>query len=357
MTCIARDGIGPGGIAYVTAARTTLTDVAVAAGVSPSTASRVLHGGAGVSPALVSRVQAAAAALGYSVNQQARSLRRGRDMAIGLVVEDFRIPFFGHVATVAEGIARGHGQGVVIACSGTATSEVAAVRSLLSRNVAGLMVAGGTGMAPPGYLSQVAETIPLVIFDTTGPDPVADTVTVDNVEGGRLATAQLLAQGHREVLFVGSGRAATTVAARRVGYLRALQDAGVPAREELTLWAGFLTPDVRVAVQQALQEHPEVTAVFSSGARTTPGVLTAVADLGRRELAFCGMDEVAGAEAFQPPLTVVRQDIDAIAEIATTLLFERVLGYDGPPKHVDVPLSLIVRGSAEVAPPAVHRTA
>lgn len=336
------------------ATRVTLTDVARSAGVSPSTASRVLHGGAGVTPALSEQVRAAAQALGYSVNHQARSLRRGRDMAIGLVVEDFVIPFFGRIATVVEGLARDHGHGVVIACSGTATSEVAAVSSLLSRNVAGLIVAGGTGKAPEGYLTEVARRIPLVIIDTTGPDPVADTVAVDNTDGGRLATVQLLAHGHREILFVGSGPEATTVAARGRGHERALLDAGIRPREELTLWAGFDTPDVRRAVCSALQEHPEVTAVVSSGARTTPGVLTAMADLGRRDLAFAGMDDLPGAEAFSPPLTVVAQDTDGIAEIATALLFERIDGHPGPPKHVDVPLTLISRGSAEIAPPAVR---
>lgn len=332
----------------------TLADVARQAGVSPSTASRVLHGGAGVTTGLSDKVRAAADVLGYSVNHHARSLRRGRDMAIGLVVEDFVIPFFGRIATVVERLARDQGHGVVIACSGAATSEVAAVSSLLSRNVAGLIVGGGTGKAPEGYLTEVARQIPLVIIDTTGPDPVADSVGVDNAQGGRLATEQLLAHGHREILFVGSGPAATTVAARRRGHEEALLDVGIRPREELTLWAGFDTPDVRRAVRGALQQHPEVTAVVSSGARTTPGVLTAMADLGRGDLAFVGMDDLPGAEAFSPPLTVVAQDTDGIAEVATGLLFGRIDGQSGPPKHVDVPLALITRGSAEIAPPAVR---
>src|SRR5687768_5281863 len=82
-----------GGAVKPQASRVTLIDVAAASGVSASTVSRVLHGGAGVRDEVAARVRVTADALGYSVNQQARSLRRGRDEAIGIVVEDFTVPF------------------------------------------------------------------------------------------------------------------------------------------------------------------------------------------------------------------------------------------------------------------------
>lgn len=339
------------------APRVTLADVAAAAGVSPSTASRALHGGAGVRQQVVDRIRSAAESLGYQVNYQARSLRRGRDQAIGLVVEDFAIPFFGQVASVTENMARARGLGVVIACSGTDMSEVAAVTSLLSRNVAGLLVGGATGRAPAGYLSKVSREVPLVVFDAASPDPAADTVTVDNVEGGRWATAHLLAQGHRQVMFVGSGRASTTVAARRRGYLQAFEEAGIAPNEQLTVWAGHTTPEVQQRVSKALEDRPEATAVFSSGARTTPGTLLAKAALNRHDLSFTGMDEVEGGAAFTPPLTVAEQDVPTIARSATELLFERMDGLTGPARHVQVPLAFLERGSGDTTRDAapLHR--
>lgn len=336
--------------------RTTLTDVARHAGVSVSTASRVLHGGAGVAAAKADRVTAAAAALGYSVNHSARSLRRGRDQAVGLVVEDFSIPFFGRIATQVELAARTRDHGVVIACSGSGASEELAVASLLTRNVAGLIVGGGTGRAPADYLSTIASRMPLVVVDAAVPDRVADTVTVDNVAGGRTATAHLLAHGHQDVLFVGSVPAATTVQARLLGHTAALQEADLPVREELVVWAGLATSEVRPAVRAALQQHPDVTSVFSSGARTTPGTLSAMADLGRRHLAFVGMDDVEGAEAFVPALTVVEQDAEAMARCAVALLFERIDGYTGPARHREVGLTFHRRGSGEVRPVRPHDT-
>ena len=114
------------------AQRTTLADVAQAADVSLSTASRVLHGGAGVREELAVRVRGAAEGLGYQVNHQARSLRRGRDQAIGIAVEDFTIPFFGRIVAVVEQAAHERGYGVVITCAGSGRSEEEAVEPLLA---------------------------------------------------------------------------------------------------------------------------------------------------------------------------------------------------------------------------------
>ena len=89
-------------------------------------------------------------------------------------------------------------------------SEAEAVAPLLSRSVAGLVVATGTAGAPLGFLEQVAHDLPVVQVDAAGPSAVSDAVGIDNVHAGRLLTEHVLASGHREVLFVGSGPAAST---------------------------------------------------------------------------------------------------------------------------------------------------
>lgn len=339
-------------------ARVTLTDVARSAGVSASTASRVLHGGASVRGEVAVRVRSAAGDLGYSVNHQARSLRKGRDEAIGIVVEDFTVPFFGSIVAVAERAARERSHGVVIACAGTGTtSERPAVESLLSRNVAGVLIGNGAGPAPSGYLRKVAPDLPVVVVDAPRPDAHADSVTVDNFEGGRRATEHLIAHGHSEVVFVGSAQSATTVALRHQGYLQAMRDAGLEPREELSVWAGHRVHDVRPAVQGALERLPTATAVFSSGARTTTGTLSAMVAAGRRGMAFTGFDDIEGADAFSPGLTVVDQHPELIGECAMRLLFERIDGFAGPARHVEVDLTFLQRGSGELRPPPARRRA
>ena len=328
-------------------ARTTLADVAGRSGVSPSTASRALHGGAGVSDELAARVRAAAEALGYSVNRQARSLRRGRDEAIGVAVEDFSIPFFGRVVSVVEQAAHERGHGVVIACAGSGRSEEEAVESLLSRGVAGLLVGTGTSGAPQGYLDDVAREVPLVQVDAPGPSPVADSVGIDNAAAGRAVTEHLLARGHERVLFVGSGPAARTVVQRRAGYEQAMRAAGLAPS---AVWLGYDPTQVRERALAALADARGATAVLSAVARTTMGLVSAIAALDRRDLAVVAIDDLAGADAFVPGLTVLEQDVEGLAARATALLFERIDGRTGPPSHVELPLRLIERGSGELLP-------
>jgi LacI family transcriptional regulator len=327
--------------------RVTLVDVARAAQVSASTVSRVLHGGAGVRDEVANRVRQVAADLGYSVNRQARSLRRGRDEAIGLAVEDFAIPFFGRIVSVVEQAAHERGYGVIISCAGSGRSEAEAVGPLLSRSVAGLVVATGTAGAPEGYLAQVARELPVVQVDAPTASPVSDAVGIDNVAAGRILAEHVLAYGHRNVLFVGSGYAASTVLLRAKGVRDAMRESGAEAREA---WLGYVPAETTREAVAALTAHPEVTAVISGVSRTTMGLMSAIRQLGRTDLAVAAVDDLAGADAFDPGLTVLEQDVEAIGSIGAELLFGRIDGYEGPPRHIEVELTLLRRGSAERGP-------
>lgn len=334
-------------MAGTAAPRVTLVDVARAAGVSASTVSRVLHGGAGVREEVADRVREVAQDLGYSVNRQARSLRRGRDEAIGLALEDFTIPFFGRIVSVVEQMAHERGYGVIISCAGAGRSEAEAVAPLLSRSVAGLVVATGTAGAPQGFLEQVARELPVVQVDAAGPSPVSDAVGIDNHAAGRRLTEHVLAHGHRRVLFVGSGEAASTVVLRADGYSDAMRDAGL---EPAVAWLGYIPSETAARAAEALTATDGVTAAISGVARTTMGLMSAVRTLGRDDLAVAAIDDLVGLDAFQPGLTVLEQDVEGIASTAAELLFDRIGGSQRPPKHVELPLTLIQRGSAERGP-------
>lgn len=332
--------------------RATLVDVATAAGTSASTVSRVLHGGAGVTDELTARVRAAASDLGYSVNRQARTLRRGKDTAIGVALEDFTIPFFGRIVAEVERAAHERGYGVVITCAGSGRSEEEAVEPLLSRSVAGLLVATGTAGAPQGYLAEVAAELPVVQVDAPGPSPFSDAVGIDNEAAGRRVTQHLIDRGHRRILFVGSGPAATTVQLRRRGYEAAMREAGL---EPSATWLGYLPHEtteraVEVLGGPAGGPGEGITAVVSGVARVTMGLASAIARLGLRDLAYVAIDDLAGADAFASPLTVLEQDVEAMGARAAQLLFARIDGWDGPPAHELVPLRFIERGSGELPP-------
>lgn len=324
--------------------RVTLIHVARAAEVSPSTASRALHGGARVAPELVDRVRAAAQSLGYRLNPQAKSLRTGRDSTIGLVVEDFNVALFARIASTVAAVARDRGVQVVISTFGTGGSEPPAVEALTSRNVAGMIVVeGGAGS---GYLARIAQDQPVVIVDAARPHQTVDTVTVDNHGGARSATMRLLEQGHSRIAFVGSTARSKTVHRRYEGYAEALTDAGLRVDPDLVLWAGLTRSEALPVVAERLGRWDDVTAAFSSVIRVAPALLTAMVKHGRRDLEVMSFDDVDLFDVVLPPISALAQDAEAIGRAATRMLFDRIDGFDGPARHVEVPLQLIDRSTA-----------
>ena len=332
------------------AQRSTLVDVAAAAGVSISTASRVLNGGAAVAAGPAMRVRRAAEELGYRLNPQARSLRTGRDTTIGLVVEDFNVAIFARIASAVAAVAESRGVHVVIATSGTGGSEQHGIEALTSRNVAGLVV--GEGRAGQGYLERVARAHPLVVVDAAAPHPTIDTVTVDNHGGGRQATERLIAHGHTSIAFVGSDPSARTVHRRYEGYVEALAAAGLPLRPELVVWAGHGPAEATAALRPVVQTWDDVTAVFTAVERTTAGLLIALDGAGRRDSVevMCFDDMDLGA-VVSPPLSALAQDARSIGQRAAQMLFERIDGLDSPARHEQVPLALVDRTPDGVAGP------
>jgi LacI family transcriptional regulator, galactose operon repressor len=331
-------------------ARVTLVDVAHAAGVSPSTASRVLNGGAPVTPGATQRVTRAAEELGYRLNTQARSLRTGRDNTIGLVVEDFNVELFARIASTVSSLAAEQGVHVVIATFGTGGSEPHAVEALASRSVAGMVVV--EGQAGTEYLESIGRARPVVLVDAARPHPTIDTVLVDNHGGGRQATERLIEHGHSRIAFVGSSPRAKTVLRRYEGYAEALTAAGLPVRPELVTWAGLGTVDALPVLRDRVRSWDGVTAAFTAVARTTPGLYTALAEHGRLDVEVMAFDDMELGDVVVPPMSAIAQDAAAIARSATGLLFDRIAGFTGPARHVEVPLSLVDRSTSRSGAPA-----
>ena len=331
--------------------RSTLVDVAAAAGVSISTASRVLNGGAAVTAEPAVRVRRAAEELGYRPNPQARSLRTGRDTTIGLVVEDFNVALFARIASAVAAVAESRGVHVVIATSGTGGSEQHGIEALATRNVAGLVVA--EGRAGSGYLEGVGRTRPLVVLDAARPHPAIDTVTVDNHGGGRQATERLIAHGHTSIAFVGSHPSARTVRRRYEGYVEALAAAGLPLCPELVVWAGHGPEEATTSLRAVVPTWRGVTAAFTAVERTTAGLLTALDEAGlRNSVEVMCFDDMDLGAVVTPPLSALAQNAQSIGRHATEMLFERIDGLGSPARHVQVPLTLVDRGSDRAGGPA-----
>ena len=206
-----------------------MSDVAVAAGVSLKTVSRVVNSEPGVRPETAALVSEAIERLGFSRNAVARTLRRGqRSHMLGLVIEDVSNPFYSKIFRGVEEIARDVGFLVITASSGGEPErEPELVQLLCERRVDGLLVVPAADNHRY-LLPEVRAGTGLVFIDRPPALIDADAVLLDNVGGARTAVRHLLGLGHRRIAMIGDEKRIFTAAERLHGYRDALDAAGQP---------------------------------------------------------------------------------------------------------------------------------
>jgi LacI family transcriptional regulator len=330
-----------------------MKDVAVLAGVSLSTVSRVVNG-ENARPDLIARVQHAVGLLGYRRDVTASTLRRADRVSasIGLVVADVGNPFFAAVQRGVEDVARQRG---VLGFSGSSDEDPARERelahALTGRRVDGLIIVP-TGEDQSYLLTERQAGMAFVFVDRPPRHLDADVVLSDNVGGTAAAVRHLLDLGHTRVAFLGDRERLFTTAERLRGYRETLVTAGVrvdPALVRVDLEGVAAAEDATRALL-ALPAPP--TALVASQNLLTVGAVQGLRAAGRqREVALIGFDDLPLAAAVDPGITVVAQRPVELGRRAAELLFARIDGHRGPSRTVVVPTDMVPRGSGELALP------
>ncbi|MDO9378311.1 MAG: LacI family DNA-binding transcriptional regulator [Nocardioidaceae bacterium] len=325
----------------------SMRDVADRARVSAKTVSRVFNDDPHVSPDTRARVRAAMADLGFTPNLVARTFRTGRDAALGVAVPDVADPFFAHVVRAIEDVASARGCVVVVTSLGhDPDRERPSVEALLHRQLVGLIVVPTS--PDQSYLAPWAAQAPVVFVDRAPTGHLGDTFVEDDEGGARAATAHLLAHGHRRIAFAGDALGTPTSRHRMLGHRAALADAGVEPDDDLVRlgdWSAGPTGLLEPLLQAG------ATAIFSSDARSSVGVVLGLHALGRRDVALVSFGDLALGAALTPGLTAVDQDPHALGTAAATRVFARI---DEPGRRrrrtTVLPVSLVARGSGELPP-------
>ncbi|HEY8300991.1 MAG TPA: LacI family DNA-binding transcriptional regulator [Jatrophihabitans sp.] len=328
-----------------------MRDVAVRAGVGVGTVSRVVNGGASVRPVTAERVQRAIEELGFQRNDVARALRPGMtSTTIALLIGNLANPFYAAIAKSVLDVARAAGYAVMVSSvDEDAESEKRAVRELFSRRIAGMMLV--PVRRDNGFLQRAHRSdTPIVLIDRPAQGVENDAVVIDNDRGGFLATAHLIAHGHRRIAMLVAPSYYTT-GQRANGYRRALRAAGLALDPSLVVTLEVGTVEAaRVATVDLLGRRDRPTAVFATTNFVCEGTLRAMHAVGC-QLAVVGFDDFRLADFLPVPATVVTPDADELGRRATELLLRRVAGDRGPARREVVPVRLVERGSGELDPP------
>jgi len=327
--------------------RSILRDVAHAAGVSLRTASRVLNDDPRVAAATRQRVREVMADLHYTPDLMARSLRGGTDTTIGLVVESIADPFFSELIAAVESATSEDGRSVLVSSThGDPGREFRVVEELLRRRISGLLV-----VPSPGDHSWLAEAaLPLVMVDRPAEGLDADVVGIDDRSAAFDAVSHLISHGHRDVAYVGDHSQVATSAARLAGYRQAMAQHGLDVHDRLVRADCPTARAAAAATSGLLTDTRPPTAVFSAATRCSLGVVPALHEHRRSDVALVGFGDFAMADTLVPAVTVVDHSGFAVGRAAVARLAQRIGDPDLTPETISVPVALVERGSGELRP-------
>ena len=331
--------------------RPTIEDVALLAGVSRGTVSRVLNGGRHVRPALLASVNSAIEALGYSVNQAARNLAAGRTGSVAFVISEhqehlFEDPNYVLFVRVFGRELRLRGRHLLLTAAQDHDEESFLGGYLSAGHVDGALLALPHLGEP--LLARLAESrLPLVVMGRPpGYEAELSWVAIDDEAAAYEMVDYLVGKGRSRIGTV-TGPLNTSGGRDRLdGYRRAVGNrfqAGLVAEGDWSLRSG------RLGAEQILDRHPDIDALFAASDLMAVGAMAALRQARRRipdDVAVAGFDDSAAATMADPPLTTMHHPLERTALEALRLLDDIMEGRSSGHQHVVLPTALVRRSSA-----------
>jgi DNA-binding LacI/PurR family transcriptional regulator len=312
----------------------TLADIAALAQVSESTASRALRDNPVINIDTRIRVQEIAKAHQFNVNAKARSLRTQKSHTIAVIVlfdaktqQAISDPFLLEIlGVIADELTR-RGYDMLLSTSKT-TDKDWQNYYLDSRRADGLIIIG-QGEHDPRIGQLAAIDAPVVVWGAGSDDDRPIFVGSQNRIGAMTATSHLLAQGCRQIAFLGDVRH-NEIELRYAGYLDALAQAGLDQSAALQITTDFTAQDAYLKTQHyLLQRLPELDGIFAASDAIALGAMKALQEYGvaiPRQVAICGFDDIAMSAYCSPSLTTVKQDTQTGGKLLVSKLLARIDG-------------------------------
>lgn len=304
----------------------TLNDVALVAGVSAQTVSRVINKKGDVSRITREKVEQAIAQLGYRPNAVARSLVSRKTKTIGLIVTDFAQGFFPDTTRTIELEAARRGYAVHII---TASGEPGLVRTALERardgQFAGIIVNTATVGFETDLQQAASEGFPVVLIHREAPGIPSTVLWEGYRKGAELAVDHLVSVGCRKIAFIATQNSDLVDADKLDGYRAALRRAGLAIDSNLVVHAPHSFQGGFNAIAEILHQSPDVDGVFSTSDVRAVGVLRSLAVSGMRvphDVAVVAFGGSTMASMVTPSLSTIRVPRATLGALAVEALFD-----------------------------------
>jgi DNA-binding LacI/PurR family transcriptional regulator len=329
-----------------------LVDIARQARVSEATVSRVLNGKPGVSDATRAAVLTALDVIGYERPTQLRS-RKAR--MVGLVVPELGNPIFPALAEVVAGALAQGGFNAVLCTRTGSMSEGEYVEMLLERQVSGMIFAGGQyaeADAPHDHYTRLKQLrLPVVLVNAAADHLDFPRVSTDDAVAMEQAYTHLADLGHERIgLILGPPDHMPSLRKLQAFEQMAARFPGAPDSVEVVERTRFSIEGGHAAATRLLGR--EVTAIICASDPLALGAVRAARRAGLtvpRDVSVVGYDDSAFMACTDPPLTTVRQPIEAIGRAAVEILVGQIEGSSVTPEELFFEPEIVARGSTATA--------
>ena len=310
--------------------KTSLKDIAEAAGVSTALVSFVLNGKKKeyrVGDETADRILKVAREMNYQPNLAAKSLRSGRTKTIGLVVSDISNPFFSQLARVLEDEATKRGYTVLFGSSDEDVEKMdLVVSNLINKGVDGLIIVPCEN-SEKSVTALVENNVPIVLFDRYFPDIHVSYVALNNFQAAYTATKHLLELGYATPGMVAYDLNLVHMKERIRGYKKAMSDAG-KRREASVVYLKYDTPKKSADRQLPKMLEGGTDSFLFATNMISLACLYTLKEMGDDTiggLGLAGFDGNPVFDFFPMPISYIRQPLDILVQKALEILIDNIV--------------------------------
>lgn len=337
----------------------SIKDVALRAGVSISTVSRVMNSSKNVSPELAKKVQNAVKELDYSANLAAHSLRSIRSRLIAVIVTSFSRPFFTGVLEGINAIAEEEDYTVLLAeTHDSLTDEIKLVSEFEARCVDGIILASSAYgkdsntrnyIRSLGSLKKKGRPIPVVTLEYAFQGTDLSAVVVDNEQSAYDAVTYLIQElGCKDIIHISLPYQHYLGQQRVEGYQRALRCAGIPLRKEYIHEGDYSTYSGYQITNGLIHSGAKFDAIFCANDQMAVGAVLACNENAVSipdQIAIVGNDDIFAASLVRPSLTSIRVPQYEMGTSAMRVLLDLIEGKSSGRQIVTLNTQMVMRGT------------
>jgi DNA-binding LacI/PurR family transcriptional regulator len=328
--------------------RATIKDIARVVRLSPSTVSRALNDHPRTSQQTKREVLALAKKMGYLPNLHARGLVKRKTFLIGLLVYDFRNPFYAELTRSVQDTAEELGYWVIQASTDDDSKKTRSlVDSMMEMGVEGIIFASCT-LNDPVVERLIDGYLPVVLVNRRLKKDKGDYIILDNGYGAYLIVNHLIHLGYQRIGLISGPPDVSTSADRRWGYIKALTERRLEIDEEIIRQGAFSQETGWKFTREMMRLSNPPEAIFCCDDYIALGSMKALAELGLcvpDDVALVGFDD---AEISSHPfiqLTTVSQDVKEMGRLGAEILIRRIERKPKPDQKILLEPHLIIRQS------------